>query len=54
MKKWMSLFLISSLISLFLLGCAGTSQNTLIRCPKCGAYFDSPEGESALQWMRGR
>ena len=54
MKKWMSPFLILSLVSLFLLGCAGTSKDTGIRCPKCGSYFDTKEGAETFEWMRGR
>jgi hypothetical protein len=54
MKKWTSLFLIATLISLFLLGCTGTSKDIKIRCPKCGSYFDTKEGKETFEWMRGR
>jgi hypothetical protein len=54
MKKWMCLFLIVSLISLFLLGCAETSKDIRIRCPKCGAYFETREGKETFEWMRPR
>jgi len=54
MKKWMSLFLIGSLISFSVLGCADGSKDIKIRCPKCGFYFETREGKETFDWMRGR
>ena len=54
MQKWAGLFLTLILLSFFLFGCAGTSKDTIIRCPKCGSYFDTKEGAETFEWMRGR
>ena len=54
MKKWTGLFLTLTLLTSFLLGCAGTSKDTRIRCSKCGSFYDTREGEDIFKWMRGR
>jgi hypothetical protein len=53
MKKSTALFFTLTLLSLFLLGCAGTSEGTRIRCPKCGSFYDSRQGAETFEWMRG-
>ena len=54
MEKIACSILIFTILSFLSFGCSTTKKDALIRCPKCGAYFGSPEGESTFQWMRGR
>ncbi len=54
MKKWIPLFLLMIFLSFSALGCAGTKKDTTIRCPKCGTYYDTRQGEETFDWMRGR
>jgi len=54
MEKFGSIILIFTILSFLSFGCSTAKKDTLIRCPKCGAYFSTPEGESTFQWMRGR
>jgi hypothetical protein len=49
MKKWTSIFLALALLAVFSLGCAGTSKDTKIKCPKCGAVFTIDEGLAEIQ-----
>jgi outer membrane lipoprotein-sorting protein len=52
MKKCVSFFLALTILSGFLLGCAGTSKDTKIICPKCGAFFTTKEGAEEFEKMR--
>jgi len=54
MTKWLGVFLAWIVLSGFLSGCAETSKDLKFRCPKCGAYFSTKEGEEEFRWMRGR
>jgi hypothetical protein len=49
MKKWLGIFLALTMLAVFLFGCAGTSKDTKIRCPKCGAVFTIDEGLAEIQ-----
>jgi len=57
MPKWVIIFCILTLLSLFCFGCVWTtkesSKGTMIRCPKCGAFYSSKEGAETFEWMRG-
>ena len=52
MKTCVSFFLALVILSSFLLGCAGTSKDTMIRCPKCGTFFATKEGAEEFEQMR--
>jgi tricorn protease interacting factor F2/3 len=41
MKKWVHLFFILTILSGFLLGCTKGLKDTIIKCPKCGAFFST-------------
>ncbi len=43
-KKLMSMFLALAVFGTLLLGCAGVSKETRVKCPKCGAVFTVDEG----------
>jgi hypothetical protein len=50
MKKMGMVFCLLAVLSCFSFGCAGVSKDkttpkdTMIKCPKCGAFFSSKEG----------
>jgi hypothetical protein len=52
MKKWVSFFIISTILSGFLLGCSETIKDIKIKCPKCGAFFSTKEGAEEFQKMQ--
>ena len=58
MRKWVMIFCVLTLLSLFCFGCAWitkeSSKGTGVRCPKCGDYFSSKEGAEEFEHMRGR
>ncbi len=56
MRHWLAIFCIMAVISLFCTGCSWTSQgtskdtkDTMVRCPKCAAFFSSKEGADFLR-----
>jgi hypothetical protein len=53
MKKRMKIFVVMLLLFSFSFGCASTSSETRIKCPKCGAFFSTKEGAETYEWMRG-
>jgi len=53
MKAKMKIFIIMSIVICFSFGCASTSKETLIKCPKCGSFFSTKEGAETFEWMRG-
>ena len=53
MKAKMKIFIIMSIAICFSFGCASTSKETLIKCPKCGSFFSTKEGAETFEWMRG-
>jgi hypothetical protein len=57
MRKWGLILGLLAILSLFCFGCSWTTQetskNTLIKCPKCGAFFSSKQGAETFEWMRG-
>jgi hypothetical protein len=52
MRKWVSIFFVLVVLSVFALGCTGISRQTKIKCPKCGAVFTVDEGLKEMQ-MKG-
>jgi hypothetical protein len=54
MKEWLGIVLAIMILFFFSYGCSTTSQNTMIRCPKCGAYFNTKEGAETFEWMRAQ
>ena len=52
MKAKMKLFIIIAIAMCFSLGCASISKETLVKCPKCGAYFSTKEGAAEFESMR--
>jgi hypothetical protein len=57
MRKWGLILGLWAILSLFCFGCSWTTQETskgtLIRCPKCGAFYSSKQGAEMFEWMRG-
>jgi hypothetical protein len=53
MKAKMKIFIIMSIVVSFSFGCASTSKETRIKCPKCGTFFLTQEGAETFEWMRG-
>ena len=51
MNKWMSCIIVLAVLSGFLLGCAANLKDNKVRCPKCGAFFSTREGEKAFERM---
>ncbi len=49
MKRLVSLVLALVLMLVFSMGCGGTSRETKVKCPKCGAVFTIDEGLKALE-----
>jgi hypothetical protein len=54
LNKWVCLFLGLAVLSMFFFGCASSSKGTKMRCPKCGSFYDTREGEEIFQYMQGR
>jgi hypothetical protein len=56
MRNWLMIFCIMAVMSLFCFGCSWTTQetskDTMIRCPKCGAFFSSKEGAAIFREMQ--
>jgi hypothetical protein len=52
MKKWGTLFFISAILSIFLLGCSENLKDIKIKCPKCGAFFSTKEGAEEFKRMQ--
>jgi hypothetical protein len=52
MNIWSKLFIVMTLLCLLGLGCASTSKETGIRCPKCGDFFKSKQGAETFEEMR--
>jgi hypothetical protein len=53
MKRWAMIFLFLVVTAVLFLGCAGTqkeTKDTMIRCPKCGAFFSTKEGAEAFRY----
>jgi hypothetical protein len=53
MKKWAMILLLLMVTAVLSLGCAGNqkeTKDTMIRCPKCGAYFSTKEGADAFRY----
>ena len=53
-KKWICLFVVLAILSIFSSGCASSSKGTKTRCAKCGSFYDTREGEDLFQYMQGR
>jgi tRNA(Ile2) C34 agmatinyltransferase TiaS len=57
MRQWVIMFCLLTILSFFCFGCSWTmkesSKGTMIRCPKCGAFYSSKEGAETFEWMRG-
>lgn len=56
MRKWVIIFCLMAILSLFCFGCAWTTKELSksgVRCPKCGAFYSSKEGVETFDWMRG-
>ena len=52
MRRWVSIFLVLSILAVFSFGCA-VSKDTKIKCPKCGAVFTGEEGVTEYE-MKGK
>ncbi len=53
-RKWIAILGALLLFSTLIMGCAGASKETqTTRCPKCGSYFDSRQGEQMMRYMQG-
>jgi hypothetical protein len=53
MKRWAMIFLMLVVTAVLSLGCTGTqkdTKDTMIRCPKCGAYFGSKLGADSFRY----
>jgi hypothetical protein len=44
MRKRVSLFLAVAILAICFFGCTGISEDTQVKCPKCGAIFTVDEG----------
>ncbi len=44
------IFLALTILSIFSVGCAGSTK---IKCPKCGTYYDSSQGEEMFRYIQG-
>jgi hypothetical protein len=57
MRTWVIIFYLTTILSLSCFGCTWatreSSKGTMIRCPKCGAFYSSKEGAETFEWMRG-
>jgi hypothetical protein len=54
MTKALTAGLILMLLAAWLPGCASPSREQKTRCPKCGSFFDTKEGEEMFRYMQGR
>jgi hypothetical protein len=56
MLKWVMIFALLAILSSLCFGCSWTTEKTskgsVIRCPKCGAFFSSKEGAETFDWMQ--
>jgi DNA-directed RNA polymerase subunit RPC12/RpoP len=39
MRKWLRILLALAILTICFFGCAGTSKETKVRCPQCGAII---------------
>jgi hypothetical protein len=53
MKAKMKIFIIVSIVICFSFGCASTSKESWIKCPKCGAFFSTKEGIETFESSGG-
>ena len=49
MRKWVSIFMVLAILSIFGLGCAQIDKQTKVKCPKCGAVFTIDEGLTEMK-----
>jgi hypothetical protein len=54
MKRWVHIFLALAILSVSFFGCGGASKDLKTRCPKCGGFYETREGEQEFRWMHGR
>jgi len=54
MKKWLNIVLAFIVLLSLLFGCSTTGKDKKIRCPKCGSFYDTKEGEEMFRWIQGR
>jgi len=54
MERWLKIIGAMVILSALSFGCAGTSKDQKIICPKCGAFFTSKEGAEEFERMIGR
>ena len=52
MRRCINIFLALTILSVLFSGCAGTSKDTKIMCPKCGAFFSTKEGAGEFERTR--
>ena len=56
MRTLLLIFSITAVLCLFCFGCSWTTQetskDTMIKCPKCGAFFSSKEGAAIFKEMQ--
>jgi hypothetical protein len=52
MRRCINIFLALTILSVLFFGCAGTSKESMIKCPKCGAFFSTKEGAEAFERMK--
>jgi DNA-directed RNA polymerase subunit RPC12/RpoP len=55
MKKWTRFLFVLMILSGFLLGCTENlkdTKDTMIKCPKCGAFFSTKEGAEEFKRMQ--
>ncbi len=59
MRNWLTIFCLTAVMSLFCFGCSWTTRetsrdtkDTMIRCPKCAAFFSSKEGAEIFREMQ--
>ena len=50
MTRWTMTFLVLVATAVLFLGCAETQKETILKCPKCGAYFKTQEGADAFRY----
>jgi hypothetical protein len=54
MRKWLGIFFVLLLLSVFSFGCTMVSKEAKVKCPKCGAVFTINEGLDALERGGGK
>jgi hypothetical protein len=54
MKRWLKIIWVMAMLSALSFGCAGTSKDLKIKCPKCGAFFTSKESAEEFERMKPR